>query len=258
MGITWVDDADPAWSYTGFTSYQNQSAPTPGQPFLSNTYSGCDIANSSGASNCTARFSFYGSAIDIYSEYDPTQKSFYCLIDGAEPHYYNAAQAVGATAGAVNVSRCAVTGLELGNHVLTIGQTATEAGQNGVTVDFAVVDDATVSSETLSHRFVQSLEFRQQLEQRRFLFRLRRPVKWLGKQRSDDAPNAASLPYQRPVSTIGTYPEIQDETLKSLGGHSPGGHSYGLSSPSDVTTQPYAAYAMPTPLDDPHSFRPRA
>lgn len=44
-----------------------------------------------------------------------------------------------------------VTGLALGNHVLTIGQTGQDAPEEGagITVDFAVVDDALVSAESL-------------------------------------------------------------------------------------------------------------
>ena len=108
MTIRWIDDADPAWQFgSGWTQNRNASgqfrsqspassspsslspslslslpaAVSPGQEWFDKTHSSCDLAN--GATNCTAQFTFYGSALNVYGDYWPTQGRFFCNVDAA-------------------------------------------------------------------------------------------------------------------------------------------------------------------------------
>ncbi|GAA5854292.1 hypothetical protein JCM8547_001767 [Rhodosporidiobolus lusitaniae] len=156
MALSYVDDTDAAFSYTqAWYTYRGTSGAIDATPWFDETFHSVDITNNPDETIARADFSFTGSGAVLYGDYNPDQSRFWCNVDGGIYHWYNAGSAPGITKNSLNVTRCAVTGLEVGRHTLSFGQTAEDAGANGATIDFAVVDP---SARTVEEKWASAFD----------------------------------------------------------------------------------------------------
>ncbi|GAA5940574.1 hypothetical protein JCM10213_001147 [Rhodosporidiobolus nylandii] len=143
MGLSYVDDTDSSWSYSGaWIHYSGKTKDIDASSWYQKTFSSIDMPRHPDADGGTATFTFTGSAAVLYGDYNTCQGRYWCAVDDNERHWYNAGSAAGIAAGSLNVTRCAVSGVSNSEHTITLGQTGPDGKTCGVTVDFAVVDDS--------------------------------------------------------------------------------------------------------------------
>ncbi|GAA5985514.1 hypothetical protein JCM11641_007091 [Rhodosporidiobolus odoratus] len=102
-----------------------------------------------------ATFTFQGpGSVYVIGDYNPNQRGFYCVLNEETPwKWYNGSSLAGPATGSagLNRTRCAISGLEAGTqYTLTFGQPREQVQNNGVTLDYIVIDNSTEPSSTIT------------------------------------------------------------------------------------------------------------
>ncbi|GAA5910530.1 hypothetical protein JCM6882_008547 [Rhodosporidiobolus microsporus] len=139
MGYTYIDDVNGSVSYSGdWVHYNGTEGAINATTWFDETFSS---VRSGDSDISTATLSFRGSGVAVFGDYNPNQGRYFCYVDDQEYHWFNGGSAAGVAHWSLNVTRCAVSGLEDAAHTITFGQTREDCDANGSTFDLAVVVD---------------------------------------------------------------------------------------------------------------------
>ncbi|TNY24723.1 hypothetical protein DMC30DRAFT_412962 [Rhodotorula diobovata] len=163
MLLYFDDNAGDAVSYsTAWTTYVRDTGAVNATSWLGGTFHSCSASSQTSlAAGCNATITFTGTKIWVIGDWNPNQGIYYCaLLNEGQPwRWFNASTLSSPYPGqtGLNHTRCQLSGLENKQHTLVFGQTQDDVINNGITIDYYVVDnatDSTVSTLTWASDFV--------------------------------------------------------------------------------------------------------